>query len=51
MTFFTAKETINKMKRQPKGWKKKSEMMQLTRDWFPNYTNGSYDLITKKTTI
>ena len=51
MTFFTAKKTINKMKRQPTEWEKIFKMMQLTRDWFPNYTNGSYNLITKKTII
>jgi len=51
MTFFTAKETINKMKRQPTEWEKIFKMMQVTRDWFPNYTNGSYNLITKKTII
>ena len=49
MTFFTAKETINKMKRQPTEWEKIFEMIQLTKDWFPSHTNGSYDLITKKT--
>ena len=39
--FFTAKETINKMKRQPTDWEKIFANDVTTRDWSPKSTNSS----------
>ena len=44
----TSEETINKTRRQPMEGRKYLQMMQLTRDEFPNYVNSSYNPISKK---
>ena len=44
--FCTAKETINKVKRQPTEWKKVFAK-QLTRNSLPKHTNSSYGSISK----
>ena len=41
-SFSTAKETINKMKRQPTEWEKIFGTKPLRRDLSPQYTNSSY---------
>ena len=47
-SFCTAKETINKMKRQPTEQKKIFVNNALTRDSFPKYTTSSHSSIKKK---
>ena len=37
----TAKETINKTKRQPTEWEKILQMIYEIRGWFPKYINNS----------
>ena len=44
----TAKETINKVKRQPSEWEKITAMKQLTKDQFPKYTGSSCTSIPEK---
>jgi len=46
-SFCTAKETINKMKRQHSEWRKHLQMKQLGRDYSPKYTNSSCSSISK----
>ena len=48
--FFTAKETINKMKRQPTDWEKIFANDVTTRDWSPKSTNSSRSIISTKQT-
>ena len=48
--FCTAKETINKVKRQPSEWEKITAMKQLTKDQFPKYTGSSCTSIPEKQT-
>ena len=43
--FCIAKETINKMKRQPVEWEKIFATMLLTMDQFTKYTNSSYNSV------
>ena len=45
--FCTAKETLNKMKRQPTEWRKYLQMKQLT-DYSPKFINTSCSSIPKK---
>ena len=40
-SFYTAKETINKTKRQPTEHEKIFANKVTTRDYFPKFTNGS----------
>ena len=47
-SFCTAKETMNKMKRQPAEWEKIFAKEATNRDYSPKYTNSSYGLISKK---
>ena len=49
-SFCTAKENINKMKRQPSEWRKYLQMKQLTKDYSPKYTSSSCSSIPKKQT-
>ena len=49
-SFCTAKETINKMKRQPQNGGKYLQMKQLTKDYSPKYTSSSCSSIPKKQT-
>ena len=46
--FCTAKETISKMKRQPSEWKKIIANETRTKDYFPKYTNSSFNSIPEK---
>ena len=48
--FCTAKETINKMKRQPSEWEKILQMKQLTVDYYPKFTSSSCSSVSKKQT-
>ena len=41
-SFYTAKGTINKMKRQPTEWEKILADKGPTRDYSPKYTNSSW---------
>ena len=51
-TFCTAKETTNKMKRQPLEWRKYLQVMYLIRDQYPKkYINNSHNSIAKNQTI
>ena len=49
-SFCTARETINKMKRQPSEWEKYLQTKQLTKDYSPKYTSSLYSSISKKQT-
>ena len=49
-SFCTAKETINKTKRQATDWEKIFANDVTERDQFPKYTNSLYNLILKKQT-
>ena len=46
-SFCTAKETVNKMKRQPSEWDK-IFANETTKDLSPKYTNSSWSSISKK---
>ena len=48
--FCTAKETINKMKRQPSEWEKILQMKQLTVDYYPKFTSSSCSSVSNKQT-
>ena len=47
-SFCTAKETISKMKRQPSEWEKIIANETRTKDYFPKYTNSSFNSIPEK---
>lgn len=47
-SFYTEKETINKVRRQPTEWEKYFQMTHLLRGWCPKYTKSSYNSISKK---
>ena len=49
-SFCTAKETLNKTKRQPTEWRKSLQMNQLTRDSSPKFVNNFCSSIPKKQT-
>ena len=50
--FCTAKETINKMKRQPTEWEKKHlQITYLIRGLYPKYIKNSYNSIAKNNPI
>ena len=49
-TFCTAKEIINKTKRQPSEWEKIFANEATDKDYSPKYTNSSCNSITKKQT-
>jgi len=48
-SFYTEKETINKMKRQPSEWEK-IIANEITKDYSPKYTYSSYSSIIEKQT-
>ena len=47
ISFCTAKETVNKMKRQAMGWEKILSNNATERPEFSKYTNNSYNSIIK----
>ena len=49
-SFYTAKETINKVKRGPSEWEKIIANETLKKNLFPKYTSGSYNSIPEKQT-
>ena len=46
--FYTAKEAINKMKRQPSEWEKIFANEAMDKGLIPKYTNSSCSSISKK---
>ena len=49
-SFRTAKETINKVKRQLSVWEKIIAKEKIDKDQFPKYTSSSYNSIPEKQT-
>ena len=47
-SFFTAKETIGKVKRQPSEWEKIIANERTAKDLFPKYTSSSYNSMPEK---
>ena len=48
--FFTAKETISKVKRQPSEWEKMTANETTDKELIPKYTSSSYSSIPEKKT-
>ena len=47
-SFYTVEETTSEMKRQPSEWEKIIANETRTKDYFPKYTNSSFNSISEK---